>query len=237
MSFFPRILALIPARGGSKGVPRKNVRSLCGKPTIAYTIEEAISCQDLFHRVVVSTDDTEIANISREFGAETPFIRPRELAEDASPMLPVVQHAAQWIEKEDRISLDWVCLLQPAAPLRLEEDIRGAINYAQRTDCDSVISCVRVQATHPVLMKKINADGFIAPFCVEEKEGTRRQDLNPPAYMRNGAIYLTKRETIFEQNSLWGGKQLPYLMPEERSLGIDSEIDFRVVEQLISSRR
>jgi CMP-N-acetylneuraminic acid synthetase len=227
-----KILGLIPARGGSKGVPGKNIRDLAGKPVIAYSIESALEMKDLFYRILVSTDDTEIAGISKEYGAEVPFLRPSELADDLAPMKGVIKHAIEFIEKQDNVVLDYVCLLQAADPLRKPEDIKNAIELALNNECDSVISVVQVYATHPIIMKKIE-NGYLESFCIEEKEGTRRQDYKPDAYMRNGAVYVIKRNTVIEKDSIWGEKIIPYIMPEERSLGIDSETDFKVIEQIV----
>jgi len=228
-----KILAVIPARGGSKGVPKKNIRQAGGKPLIAWTIECALAASHLFHKVIVSTDDPEIAEISCSFGAEVPFMRPDDLASDKSPTLPVLQHAVDFVEKTDAVGIDWVMLLQPTAPLRQPEDIFAAWSLAKSGGCDSVISVVRVFDVHPVLMKRIE-DNRLVPFCVEEKEGTRRQDYEPPAYMRNGAIYLSRRDVIVERNSIWGDVIRPCVMPEERSLSIDNEWHIKMANMVLS---
>lgn len=227
-----RILGLIPARGGSKGVPRKNIRLVAGKPLIAYTIEAAKAASDLFFRVIVSTDDEEIATVAREYGADVPFIRPQQLANDSTKMLPVVQHAVHFVERNNGVRLDWVMLLQPTEPFRTREDISAAIALAKEGNCDSVISVKQVFSVHPILMKRIE-DGKLQPYCIEEKEGTRRQDYDPPAYMRNGAIYLTRRDVVMDQSSLWGQTIRPYVMPEERSLGVDSEVDLAMIDIML----
>lgn len=231
----PRILAVIPARGGSKGVPRKNVRMVGSKPLIAYTITAAAALKDQFHRLIVSTDDNEIAEIALKYGAEVPFMRPAELAGDKVPMVPVLQHAVLAIEEMDQIALDWVLLLQPTCPFRAPEDIQAALGLALAGGCDSVISVVRVLAHHPILMKKIENDRLL-PFAIEEIEGTRRQDYSPPAYMRNGCIYLTRRDTLIQTNSIWGKVIRPYIMPEDRSVNVDSELDMKLVEMLLQER-
>ncbi len=231
----PRILAVIPARGGSKGVHRKNVREVCGKPMIVYTIETALAAKHLFCDIVVSTDDQEIAQISREAGATVPFIRPPELSHDKVPMIPVLQHSAHFIEQRDNQRLDWICLLQPTEPFRTVQDIEEAIKLGVQGNGDSVISVVQVFSVHPMLMKKIE-EGYLQPFCIEEKEGTRRQDYSPPAYMRNGAIYLTRRDVLLEENSIWGHKIIPYIMPPERSVGVDDENDMAMVEVLMRKK-
>jgi CMP-N,N'-diacetyllegionaminic acid synthase len=228
----PKVLSVIPARGGSKGVPRKNIRTVCGKPLIAYTIETALAAKDLFRRVLVSTDDVEIAEISRRCGADVPFLRSAELSDDKSSMVPVLQHAVRFAEQENNTQFDWVCLLQPTEPFRTVTDIEQALSLAIAGECDSVISVVQVFAVHPVLMKRIEADRLL-PYCVGEKEGTRRQDYQPPAYMRNGAIYLTRRDVLMERNSIWGDVIRPYIMPPERSVGVDSELDLKLVELLM----
>jgi CMP-N-acetylneuraminic acid synthetase len=230
-----KILAVIPARGGSKGVVRKNIRPVCGKPLIAYTIETALAARHLLHRTIVSTDDSEIAAIARDRGADVPFLRPAELAGDKVPTLPVLQHAVSFIEVQDDIKLDWVLLLQPTAPLRVVEDIEASVNLALRNNCDAVISVVQVFAEHPILMKRIE-DNRLLPYCIEEKEGTRRQDYQPPAYMRNGAIYLTRRDVLMDKDSIWGQVMRPYVMPLERSVSIDSELELKLVELLIEQR-
>ncbi|MCG8459440.1 MAG: acylneuraminate cytidylyltransferase family protein [Holophagales bacterium] len=230
----PRVLAVIPARGGSKGVARKNVRPLLGKPLIAYTIETALAARHLFHRVLVSTDDPEIAGIARRLGAEVPFLRPAELASDQAPTLPVLVHAVEWVEEADGLELDWVCLLQPTAPFRTVAHLEQSLALALEGGCDSVISVQKVEAHHPILMKRIEG-GRLLPYCLEEKEGTRRQDYDPPAYKRNGAIYLTRRDVLVERRSIWGEHICPLVMPEEHSVSIDTELDFEVAE-LVSKR-
>jgi CMP-N-acetylneuraminic acid synthetase len=227
-----KILAVIPARGGSKGVPRKNIRPLGDKPLIAYTIETALAAQAFLHRVIVSTDDEEIAEVSRRYGVEVPFMRPAELGADKVRMVPVLQHAVRFIEEQDHICLDWILLLQPTTPFRAVEDIQAAIQLTQKGGCDSVISVVQVFEVHPILMKRIENDQLL-PFSIEEKEGTRRQDYQPAAYMRNGAIYLTRRDVLMKTDSIWGKVIRPYVMPEERSVNIDSEMDFLIAEQIL----
>lgn len=230
-----KILALIPARGGSKGVPRKNVRPVAGKPLLAYTVETALGARELFHRIIVSTDDEEIAAVARECGAEVPFTRPADLAGDRIPMIPVIQHAVRFVEEQDGVRLDWVLLLQPTAPFRTTRDLAQAVALAQQGGCDSVISVVQVFAHHPILMKRIENDRLL-PYCIEEKEGTRRQDYQPPAYMRNGAIYLSRRDVLMS-GSVWGQVIRPYVMPEDRSVNVDSELDLKLVELMLAERR
>jgi CMP-N,N'-diacetyllegionaminic acid synthase len=230
-----KVLAVIPARGGSKGVPRKNIRPVGGQPLIAYTIRTALAARHLFYRIIVSTDDHEIASVARKYGAEVPFMRPAELARDESPTVSVLQHAVRFIEQQDRVLLDWVCLLQPTEPFRTVDDLEHGLQLGFAGDCDSVISVTQVFAVHPILMKRIE-NNRILHFCIEEKEGTRRQDYQPPAYMRNGAIYLTRRDVLIEKSSIWGDIIRPYIMPPERSVSIDSELDLKLVEILMQEQ-
>ena len=230
-----RILGVIPARGGSKGVPGKNARVVGGLPFIAHSVRTGLQLADVLYRTVVSTDDPELADLAKQAGGDVPFLRPDHLAEDSTPMLPVVQHAVSHVEREDDVVVDWVLLLQPTNPIRDREDIEGAIALAAAGECDSVISVVRVFDVHPVLMKRIEG-GYLQPFSVPEPEGTRRQDYQPAAYMRNGAIYLTRRDVLMSQGSIWGERIRPFEMPPERSVGIDSELDVRLVDLLLADR-
>ena len=227
-----KILAIIPARGGSKGVPRKNIRNICDKPLIAWTIEAALEVQERFCDVIVSTDDEEIANTARKFGANIPFMRSESLGGDNVAMLDVLKDVVSRYESTNSLTLDWVCLLQPTVPMRTGQDIAEILDLAMHTSADSVISVVQVFSTHPVLMKRI-VGGLLVPFMLEEKEGTRRQDYEPEAYMRNGAVYLSRRDNIMKRGSIWGDSILPYVMPEDRSVNIDSMIDFKVCEVMM----
>ncbi len=229
------MLGVVPARGGSKGVPRKNVREVAGKPLIAWTLETARSASDTLYRTVVSTDDAEVAEVARQWGGEVPFMRPTDLAGDRVPMVPVLRHAVEMVEREEGAPVDWVCLLQPTSPLRTADDIAQAVALATQGGCDSVISVVQVFDVHPILMKKIEGNR-LEPFCIPEKEGTRRQDYDPPAYMRNGAIYLTRRDVLMERGSIWGDVIRPMVMPEERSVGIDNELQIRLIDAMLRER-
>ncbi len=226
-----RVLGLVPARGGSKGVPRKNIRLLGGKPLLQYTAEAALAARSLA-RVVLSTEDEEIAAVGRACGLDVPFMRPAELARDDTPSLPVVQHALRWLEAAgDRY--DAVCLLQPTTPLRRAEDIDGAVELLERTGADSVISFVDVGEKHPARMKYIEADGrVIDPPFAEQFEGQRRQDL-PKLYLREGSIYLTRVSVIMEQGSFKGHDCRAWLIPPERACNIDSLFDFFIAEQML----
>ena len=226
-----RILGIITARGGSKSIPGKNIKTLAGKPLIYYTIEAAKKSKYLT-RTIVSTDDKKIAEISRELGIEVPFMRPEYLATDTSKSLDVVKHAVMELEKTDQ-TYDYILILQPTSPLRRTEDIDKAIETASRLKADSLIAIRRVYDSHPLRVRKIDGKGFLLPYCGSEPEGIRRQDL-PPAYVRNGAIYLAKRDLVMEKNTIYGDKVYGYEMPEERSIDINSEVDFLLAEVIIN---
>lgn len=228
-----KILAVITARGGSKRLPRKNIREFSGKPLIAWTIEAANQCLSSLYSVLLSTDDEEIAEVGKLYGAEVPFLRPAELSIDTAGSLGAVQHATDFIEKRDGVHLDWVLILQPTSPLRVAQDIRNAIELTGHNVCDSVVSITKMPV-HPIFAKKIDGDGFLVAFSMEEPEGTRRQDIKPSAFVRNGAIYLVRRDVLMNQNSIFGKKILPYFMPQNRSIDIDTEIDFLFAELLIN---
>lgn len=228
----PRILAIITAREGSKRIPKKNIRSIAGKPLVLWTIEASLACKDLFYAVVLSTNDKQIASIGTSHGIDVPFLRPEALSGDEAGSLGVVQHAIKFIEERDGLQMDWVLILQPTSPLRRPADIRAAVDLALEDNCESIISVTKVPI-HPIFIKKINSDGYLQSFSLEEPEGMRRQDVNPPAFVRNGAIYLTKRKTLMEENSIYGKKSRPYIMPAERSVDIDELEDFFLAERLL----
>lgn len=228
-----KILGVITARGGSKRIPRKNVKELCGKPLIYYTIKAAMESK-LLDKVILSSDDDEIIDIGLRYGVEVPFKRPSELARDATPSIDVMIHAVNFVEKRQHFAPDIVVILEPTSPLRTAEDIDGALRMHLETDADSVVSVVKTDHWHPIRAKKI-VDGVLYDYCLEETEGVRRQDL-PPAYFRNGAFYSVKRDVLMDEHRLYGKVTRPYIMPPERSVDINGEIDFKLAEILIGER-
>lgn len=228
-----KILGVIPARGGSKGVPRKNIKQLGGKPLIAYTIEAALQSQ--LSKVIVSTDDEEIADVSKQYGAEIPFMRPAELATDTASSMYLTMHALKKIEEIEGEQYDAVMLLQPTTPFRTNKDINTAIKIIKEKKSDSVISVVNVGGTHPARMKYLK-DGFLIdpPFC-EAKENQNRQELEP-MFIRNGAIYLTKRDVLLE-GTYKGESCAALVMPDERSINIDTLFDFEYAEWLYNKNK
>ena len=220
-----RLLGLIPARGGSKGVPRKNVREIAGKPLITWTVEAARACQRL-SSVIVSTDDEEIAAAARDAGAQVPFLRPSELASDTATSLAVVEHALA----AQREPIDAVVLLQPTSPLRTSADIDMVLDIAERTAAPSVVS-VYAANQHPLAMYAMDGDGRLRPYAAGEKPG-RRQDM-PPIFLANGAIYFARCEWLLAGRTFIGSETIGYLMPAERSVDIDTPLDWRLAELLL----
>ncbi len=224
-----RVLGVITARGGSKGIPGKNVKLFGGNPLITYTITAARSAHTLT-RTIVSTDDEHIAEIARTAGADVPFFRPASLAADDTPHLPVLQHALKFAEAADGVTYDIVVTLQPTSPLRLSEDIDSVVNLLAESDADSAVSVVEYIDHHPAKAKVIE-DGMLKSFCAVEAEGTRRQEL-PRVYWRNGAVYAVRRDVLLK-GRLYGDHVLPYLMPDNRSLDIDCPEDFERGEHML----
>lgn len=228
-----KILALIPARGGSKGIKHKNVVELCGKPLICYTIKSALDSA-LINRVVVSTDDKEIQKIAQGLGAEVPFVRPDNLSKDTTAMYDVLTHALGFLKSEQNYQPDIVVLLQPTSPLRTATHIDEALTRFIRLKADSVVSLCPVDYS-PYWMKIIRK-GLVVPFIEQGNRYTRRQDL-PRVYQLNGAIYITKPEVIFgKQRQILGRKTYPYFMSKQDSVDIDTYEDILLAEALLRNR-
>jgi CMP-N,N'-diacetyllegionaminic acid synthase len=229
-----KVLAVIPARGGSVTLPRKNLLPFCGKPLIAYSIEVARAAKEAgapIDRIIISTDDGEIAEVSRRFGAEVPFMRPAELARADTPSLPVVQHAVCHAEQERNLCYDWVLLLQPTSPLRTKNDIGGALEIATSRDATAVVSVATANNTHPAKLKLLE-NGVLKPYVGQDLQQPARQDFGFDVYKTNGAIYLPRREVLIEQNSFYGARPHALIMPPERSIDIDTRLDFEMAEFL-----
>jgi CMP-N-acetylneuraminic acid synthetase len=229
-----RVLGLIPARGGSKGIPRKNIRPLGGKPLLQYSAESALAARRLA-RVVLSTDDEEIAKIGLECGLEVPFLRPAELAEDTTPTLPVVQHAIRWLESEGE-RFDAVCLLQPTNPFRRAEHIDDCIDLLEKSGADSAVSLLPVPAEYnPHWVYFQDEEGSLRLSTGEETPIPRRQAL-PPAFHREGSVYVTRRSVVMDENSLYGKRVVGYLMEADSSVNIDNQEDWERAVRMLSSR-
>ena len=219
------VLAIVPARGGSKGIPRKNLREVAGHPLIAYSIAVALRSREI-DRVIVSTDDREIADVARSYGADVPFLRPAELATDETPDLPVFQHALGWLEHEQRYRPDLVVHLRPTSPLRRAIDVdRAIVLLRDRPDADAVRGvCEPFQ--NPYKMWRLADAGFLQPLLdlpvVPEPYNQPRQSL-PAVYWQTASIDVTRSTTILDGGSMTGGRILPLVLPEDSWVDIDSE--------------
>lgn len=228
-----RVLGIIPARGGSKGVPRKNIRLLAGKPLIQYTID--VAQQASLDHLILTTEDAEIADIGKALGIDVPFLRPGDLAKDTTPMLPVLQHVVGYLENQGDY-YDLICLLQPTNPLRKVEHITGCLELQRETDADTVMTVLPVPLEynpHWVYFQK--EDNSLVLSTGEATPIPRRQEL-PPAYHREGSVYLVKRDVLMEQGSLYGKKVVGYLVSPEESVNIDTLTDWQLAEQRLAER-
>jgi CMP-N,N'-diacetyllegionaminic acid synthase len=228
-----QVIGLITARGGSKGIPRKNIMPIAGHPLLWWTITAAKQARRL-SRLIVSTDDPEIAQLAREYGAEVPFERPSALAQDNTPHIPVMLHALDWLENNGGLS-EYLFLLQPTSPLRTTEDIDAAIALATERRVDGVVGVVEANR-HPYLIKKILSDGVLEDYVANPQGHVLRQDF-PPAYAVNGAVYVNRCSSLRRDRTILPKGTLAYPMPVARSLDLDSPLDFMLVEQLLLRRQ
>lgn len=227
------IIGIIPARGGSKGLPRKNVRPLLGKPLIAWTIEQAKSSKYI-DRFIVSTENKKISSIAKTYGADTPFIRPKYLAKDNTSMIDVILHAIQYLEKQGEY-YDLIMLLQPTSPLRTHYDIDKSIELLFSKKAQAIVSVCRAEyylQWSNTLPKDNCMRSFIRPDIMNKK----RQDL-PIFYRLNGAIFLAFCDYLKTKRNFLGEKTYAYIMPRVRSVDIDDEIDFYFAEFLTSKMK
>ncbi len=228
----PLVLGIVPARGGSKGVPRKNVRMLAGRPLLAYTAAAA-KASGVCDRIVLSTDDPDIEAVGRACGLEVPFLRPAELATDESAMLPVLQHVLEMLAREPWRP-DIVLVLQPTSPLRQPEHIRRAVEHLQESGADSVVTVVEIpRHLSPDYVMRIES-GRLHPFLADGARVTRRQDARP-AYVRDGTVYACWRQTIERFGNIYGNDCRPLLVDPRESLSIDSIDDWNEAERRLAA--
>jgi|SRR5688572_16972954 len=229
-----RVMALIPARGGSKGIPRKNLLMIAGKPLIAYTILQALAATRI-NRVIVSTDDEEIARVSREWGAEVPFVRPSQFAGDHSPDIDVFRHALEWLAQTEGYQPEMVVHLRPTCPMRRIDLIDGAIaSLADRPDADAVRS-VSHAALSPYKMWRIDTQGNLNPLLtidgVTDSQSLPRQQL-PQVYWQNGYVDVLRPRAVLDKNSMWGTCAIPLLI-EDPVLELDYAENIPEIEEAI----
>ncbi|WP_142785581.1 acylneuraminate cytidylyltransferase family protein [Changchengzhania lutea] len=227
-----RILGLIPARGGSKSIPKKNIKILNGKPLIQYTIEAAQDSKKLTN-LILSSDDEAIIEVAKKLNLEVPFVRPKHLAEDKSPTLGVIQHALKFYA-EQNICFDAVCLLQVTSPFKTGKFIDEAIKKFKESDCDALVSVQRVPDDYnPHWTFKKDKKGNLELFTGEKEIVSRRQDL-PEVYHRDGLIYITKTNVLLEQNSLYGSKLAYIKSPSNYTINIDTLEDWKKAEAFLN---
>lgn len=229
----PKILAVIPARGGSKGIRRKNLVPVGGKPLIQWTIDTALECSYL-DCVCVSSDDPEIISASRQAGADVPFTRPAVLATDTADTAGVVRHALDWYSSSRGTEYDYVALLQPTSPFRAVSDIAGTVLLALEQNADVAMS-VTESHENPYLMRKMDSGGMLMPFMETDVKHPRRQDL-PSAYFINGAVYVAGSQYLQQNDTFYPPRPLGYVMPAERSLQIDGEWDLKLARLIAEDR-
>lgn len=228
-----RILGIIPARGGSKGIPGKNIRMLDGRPLIYYTARAARE-SGIVDRLILTTDSFEIAKVGRGLGIEVPFIRPEHLAQDDTPMFPVIDHALQFIENEGWRP-DIILLLQPTAPLRKPEHLQAAVGILSETKCDSVASVVEVpQHYAPDFVFKME-EGRLKPFLDGGEKVTRRQDARA-AYSRDGTVYAFRRDVFIHKRSIYGDDCRPLIIPRDQSCNLDTMEDWEEAGKKIAEQ-
>ncbi|MFA6924575.1 MAG: acylneuraminate cytidylyltransferase family protein [Bacteroidales bacterium] len=226
-----KILAIIPARGGSKGLPCKNIKPLHGKPLIGWTIEQAIASK-FIDRIFVSTEDKKIADVSRNFGISIPFLRPSELAQDESPVSDAIIHCLIFFEKLDEF-FDYLLLLEPTSPLRKKEDIDSAIEkLITNQNADSLVSVGEVHTEHPMIIKKINDKNFVIPYVDNMPKIYQRQQADK-AYFPYGVIYISKTSSYKKNKTFYTEKTIPFYIERWQNYEIDDNIDFICIENIL----
>lgn len=232
----PEVLALIPARGGSKSIPRKNIVLFSGKPLIAYSIAAAL-CSPSISRVIVSTDDEEIASISRAYGAETPFMRPAEYSQDDTQDLPLFQHALSWLGEHEAYRPEIVVQLRPTSPFRRVRHVEQAISCLLEHSQADAVRTVCVPFQNPYKMWRVGEDGFMQPLLQSEYRepyNMPRQSL-PEVFWQTGYVDAAWSRTILEKRSMTGDRILPLVISPEEWIDIDSPDDWRRAERLLEN--
>ncbi len=230
-----RVFFVIAARGGSKGVPKKNLVMLGGVPLVAYKIITANKCR-FDNRIIVSTDDNDIAAVARTYGAEVPFMRPDYLATDEASSIDVVLHAMEWLEKNDESPFDYICLLEPSSPFLSGDDLNKAIEIMIEKDADTLLG-IRAVDTNRIFINELDSRGGLSKFyyALRELDSVRRQD-QCEEYTLNGCIYLAKYSYFKEHKSFHSINSIPFIMAREYSIEIDTYDDLEYARYLIERR-
>ena len=229
------VLAIIPARGGSKGLPGKNLKELCGKPLIAWSIEAGLGSQYI-DEVMVTTDSDEIAKVSRESGASVPFLRPAELASDTATSIDVVKHVIDCYERELHKKFDYIVLLEPTSPLREREDINKSIELLfANPSATSIVGISKTESQNPAFLVKKSERGFIVGYEDQKMKVLRRQDIGE-VYFFEGSVYVSRTDILLMKNTFYHEHTLGYEFPKWKSLEIDDLDDFVMVEALMKHK-
>jgi CMP-N,N'-diacetyllegionaminic acid synthase len=228
----PLVLGILPARGGSKGIPGKNLRPLLGMPLIAWSATALAQAVEVEARIC-STDDRRIAEVAETYGLEVPWLRPPELALDDTLVVDVIEHALRSMLAETGISYTHVALIQATSPTVTATDIDAAIRLALETDADTVITGFHAGQRHPATMYTMAEDGSVHWLLDQHQRMARRQDL-PPIFVRTGLVYVMKADVVLNRHSIYGDRIMSLIVPEERAITIDEESDFKLAEFLLS---
>jgi CMP-N-acetylneuraminic acid synthetase len=233
-----KILAIIPARGGSKRVPQKNIRLLNGQPLISFAIQAALQTTDV-HRVIVSTDDETIAGVARKYGAEVPFMRPASLAKDSTPDQPVLQHTLGWLKENQNYIPDIVLYLRPTSPFKTSKIITEVIQRMLETDANRVCTMTKCNGVHhPYWMYSLSDDGLAKPFIDGiDISNYYQSQLLPPVYRLNGVVDAIKTSAVYNKNYLNEKNMAVVVVSEESAMDIDTEFDFQVCEMLLQKKK
>ncbi|QJB56582.1 acylneuraminate cytidylyltransferase family protein [Pseudodesulfovibrio sp. zrk46] len=229
-----KILGLIVARGGSKGIPGKNIALVGGKPMIAHSAEAAKGCKHI-DRVIVSSDAQDIIDAATAAGAEAPFVRPAELAEDNTPALPVIEHAVKWMQEQEGYNPDAIVLLQATSPLRTSRHLDEALELFMASDADSLVSVVEVEHNVSPASAMVREGDEVKPFMPRDELREMRQN-KPVFFARNGAVYAFRTKCLQEKHSIYGDKTICYEMSRQDSVDVDEPFDLELCNWLISKR-
>lgn len=225
-------LAIIPARSGSKGLPNKNIKDLCGKPLIAWSIEVAKKSKYL-DEIMLNTNSEKIANIARKFGVNVPFLRPENLAQDTSSTFDVIKHTIEFYKNELKKEFDFIVLLEPTSPLREVCDIDNAIEILLDNNlADSIVGISKTQGQNPVFLVRKNNNGFISGYANKNMLTVRRQDIED-IYFFEGTIYISKTDVLLQKQTFYHEKTLGYEVEKFKSLEVDDIYDFVMIEALM----
>lgn len=230
------VLFVIPARGGSKGLPKKNIKPIAGKPLIAWSVEAATKAANLIGNsdVIISTDSQEIADVAKQYGAQVPFLRPDALANDTVASIDVMLHALDFMEKTGK-QYQYLAMIEPTSPQRDEHDLVNALKQLKNTnDAESIVGVCKTEGCHPLFLTKLNK-GFLDPYENKTYKVYRRQEIDE-VYFFEGSMYISKVESLKKRKSFYHEKALGFDMPKWKSFEIDDMTDFLIIEKLLEAR-